>query len=223
MPIFCYNTGPMAFEVTHVRFARDISDQLKITDQIAYFSGSIYPDSRYSTGVSRKATHKGDCCSDPFKPGLTDFEKGWATHLLYDELSGQRQRALVPESLSEHTQQSEWWIRLTSIKMVEDLHSYDELGADVEVVGSLELHTAPVGEDLKLVRRYYDIVRSLYKNKPSFKGYLKFFSDFGLEPEVADAVVAEATKLLLDAEKVERINGIYDEVLAEVKSKGTSL
>ena len=73
-----------------MRFARDLASLAGVVDEAAYYAGAIYPDSRYLTGVSREQTHRIDVPTFPFTNDQTDFQKGWATHLLYDDLAGAR-------------------------------------------------------------------------------------------------------------------------------------
>lgn len=41
----------MALEATHLRFALDLLPKLEVKDINDYLAGSIYPDSRYTTGI----------------------------------------------------------------------------------------------------------------------------------------------------------------------------
>lgn len=42
----------MALEGTHIRFALDVGDKYNIKDLGKYISGTLYPDSRYITGIN---------------------------------------------------------------------------------------------------------------------------------------------------------------------------
>ena len=47
----------MSLQITHIRFALDLHKELNITSLDQYISGTIYPDSRYMTGIDRSLTH----------------------------------------------------------------------------------------------------------------------------------------------------------------------
>lgn len=116
----------MAMEFTHLRFAVDLAPNLNVGDMTAYLSGSIYPDSRYVTRIPRNLTHGPDSPHNPFASDLDDFQKGWATHLLYDEKSLQKYKDLSPWPERKIVGFGEEWIFVTAEKLIEDLVSYDE-------------------------------------------------------------------------------------------------
>ena len=47
----------MALPATHIRFAAALCERLGVADLPAFFSGTLYPDSRWLTGVDRQRTH----------------------------------------------------------------------------------------------------------------------------------------------------------------------
>ena len=66
----------MALEATHIRFAFDLKDVYDVSDIDAFVSGSIYPDSRYVTGIDRLATHPEGYLNDPeFKYRLNNMRE----------------------------------------------------------------------------------------------------------------------------------------------------
>lgn len=112
----------MALEGTHMRFALDIRDKLGVGDIDAYVSGSVYPDSRYITGIDRFATHPLDYRTDPMFQ-KTDFNKGWFAHLLCDDI----QQSVVYTVLPHITEgdKNETWIQRTAIKILQDISRSD--------------------------------------------------------------------------------------------------
>lgn len=68
----------MSLEATHIRFALDLKDEYKIKDIKKYISGTVYPDSRYITGIDRNLTHYNDILKPEF--AKDDFKKGWQVH-----------------------------------------------------------------------------------------------------------------------------------------------
>ena len=84
----------MAMEMTHVRFAKELQEILNVSDVNAYYCGAIYPDSRYFTGLPRVRTHGEHSPKLSSLQNATDFEKGWATHLYYDEVATAKLRSI---------------------------------------------------------------------------------------------------------------------------------
>ena len=75
----------MALEATHIRYALDNKDRFDVSDETKYVSGTVYPDSRYPTGIARTLTHDDSQMQKNFWSN-DDFRKGWAAHLLYDKI-----------------------------------------------------------------------------------------------------------------------------------------
>lgn len=206
----------MAMEATHVLFARHLGEALHVQDKAAYYTGCIYPDSRYVTGVDRRVTHGEGTPQDPFKNGLTDFEKGWATHLLYDRISGEHLRRLLEESPDVSKKAL---IEMTAMKLLEDEQSYDLLGEDASrIFGSLRIDHPPRGEDSELLRKYIDMNIALYRSKPERREYHSFFEKIVPQhPEYADAVLSVAEKIDHDNELKKKVLSIYQEVCREIR------
>lgn len=203
----------MAMEATHVRFARDLAGTLGVTDEGAYYSGAIYPDSRYATGIPREATHDGPACPrNPFAPGLSDFEKGWATHLLYDRESGPaRKEALA--GLVRDEDQSDGWAFHTALKLVEDMESVRVLGKDAAILRSVRAFKRPLGEDSSTVDRYYADMRAAYEAPcDSPTDYVAFSVKLGIPRARADRMVALAAGFHADTAVRKAILGIYSNI-----------
>ena len=47
----------MALEATHMRFALDLKNKYQVRNIKKYIVGTIYPDSRYLSGIDRTLTH----------------------------------------------------------------------------------------------------------------------------------------------------------------------
>lgn len=201
-------------EATHVRFARDLAERLGVLDFTAYYSGAVYPDSRYATGIPRTATHNDPLCpQDPFQPGLSDFEKGWATHLIYDRASTMVRRetlAMIPEELRKDD-----WAFFTSVKLVEDMESVRQLGEDMAILRELAMARRPCGEEAAPMERYYADLRAAYAPAcDDASDYRAFSVKLGIAPDRADRMVALAERFLADPSIARAILDVYPRVLS---------
>src|SRR4030042_437236 len=115
----------MSFQAAHLRFAQKVQDIIHPQDLTGYFSGTLYPDSRYITKVDRAKTHT-DVRIEPRKIlDLTDdFDKGWQVHLWYDKLGLHHldQIVLNRSWTPNDADNVEVWSQLTGAKLVEDLY-----------------------------------------------------------------------------------------------------
>lgn len=201
----------MAMEATHVLFARDLAPDLEIGDKPAFFAGSIYPDSRYLTRVPRKNTHGTGTPQDPFASGLSDFQKGWATHLLYDRLGGNRLRKLMAK---DHDTSRKAVIAVTAMKILEDQQSYDRLGSEAaRLFQTMAVGERPIGEDETLIRTYYEINADLYRERPALNDYKDFLHQLIPSPEYVEEIIREAQEFLQNDQLREAILSVYDETL----------
>lgn len=201
----------MAMEGTHVRFARDVMKLLGVEDAKAYYSGSVYPDSRYLTKLPRTATHNEDSPDDPFAAGLSDFEKGWATHLFYDRESIVFKRTAFTWITKEDPDQ---WVHFTSMKLVEDQRSVKELGADVTILRELARTECPRGEDVATMETYYADLREAYV--PSCQDpndYRAFSLKNGIDAPRVNRMIMLAESYLQNDAIVASIHSVYDHVL----------
>lgn len=201
----------MAMEGTHVRFARDVIALLGVEDPGAYYSGSVYPDSRYLTAVPRAATHGDEAPDDPFVPGLSDFEKGWATHLFYDRESVIFKRTAFTWITKEDPDQ---WVHYTSMKLVEDQRSVRELGADISILRELACVACPRGEDRATMEAYYADVREAYATScEQADDYRAFSLKMGIDEPRANRMIMRAESYLQNDAIVASIHSVYDHVL----------
>lgn len=151
-------------QVTHIRFARELLDFAKPKDVIAYYSGATYPDSRYFTKIPRESTHKGDVPRMPFTDEQSDFEKGWATHLFYDEAQSKLFRSIF--SFDEDiAYMDENWRNITAAKAVENMTCYRELGEDRGLMQQIRYTEAPKGEDIDALKAFYAMQHDRYKTE----------------------------------------------------------
>ncbi|MEK9155026.1 MAG: hypothetical protein AAB839_00070 [Patescibacteria group bacterium] len=203
----------MALEATHVRFALALRSKLGIQDLVAYCSGAVYPDTRYVTGIDRAVTHGPDCPHDPFVEGLTDFERGWASHLLYDRYEGERIRELMMPSVGSVERSTRAWIEMSAMKVVEDMLSVPKMGEDFQHLRSLALDVAPRGENIDLIRRHFSITADLYGSECALDDYMTWIREVGADEEITTAMRNRVEEILKDEVLRRKIEAIFDGVV----------
>lgn len=202
----------MAFPATHVRFAMDLAPFLSIQDLPSYYAGSLYPDSRYFTQVAREATHGPNCPHDPFAAGLTDFERGWATHLLYDETVGAEMQAIIPATYPRTRADSgmdDWWACLTALKALEDLQSCAQSSV-LDALRSAMSDQHPCGEDPAQLREYYGLIaKKVYPHTPTWERYVWYMSHLHVPEHRANQFADTGRWLSQDQDLLIRIADMY--------------
>ncbi|PJE76676.1 hypothetical protein COV05_03285 [Candidatus Uhrbacteria bacterium CG10_big_fil_rev_8_21_14_0_10_48_16] len=206
----------MAMELTHVRFAQDLKNRLGIENESAYYAGTIYPDSRYMTKIDRNLTHAGTSPQDPFVEGLTDFEKGWATHLLYDRLAHPQYAQLSPWPSETVEQGNHVWQFISAAKVVEDMQSYEVMGGTVDMILNIDFQQRPNDEDPSIMRAYAQIQKTLYQQTPALEHYRNFWVTLSSNTVVIDGVMKHVTEMLSNDSLQKNIRGIYASVLDEL-------
>lgn len=202
----------MAMELTHVRFARDLKDRLKIEDESAYYAGTIYPDSRYMTKINRNLTHAGESPQDPFAQGLTDFEKGWATHLLYDRLAHPQYVQLSPWPDEKTQPGNQVWQFVSAAKVVEDLQSYEAMGGNVGMILNIDFQQRPNDEDPTIMHAYAQIQKTLYQQPPTLEHYRNFWVTLSSNTLVIDGVMKHVQEIRANEQMCDKICDIYQQV-----------
>jgi hypothetical protein len=214
--VACDKKVDMAMELTHVRFARDLKDRLEVVDEAAYYAGTIYPDSRYMTKIDRHLTHAGESPQDPFATGLSDFEKGWATHLTYDRLAHPQYVGLSPWPEEKTQQGNHVWQFISAAKVVEDLQSYQSMNGNVGAILEIEFLQRPNEEDPTVMKAYAQIQRTLYQQQPTLDHYRQFWETLSSDSTVIDGVMKNVEEILNNDSMQECIREIYAHVLQEV-------
>lgn len=200
----------MAFPATHIHFAMDLAQHFSIQDLPAYYAGTLYPDSRYFTQVAREATHGVPCPHDPFAVGLTDFERGWATHLLYDETVGSEQQAIIPETYPRTRADGgmdDWWVYLTALKIIEDQQNAQE--PILQALRSARSEQAPSGEDVQRLEAYYSLIARLYTQLPGLESYDRYMQQLHIPEHRLRQVLEMVSLLSEDALLVSQIAEMY--------------
>lgn len=204
----------MALEATHIRFALDLKEKYKILDFKKYVSGTIYPDSRYVTGIDRILTHPKDYLNWNFET-ISDFKKGWFVHLLTDKIQWLVTKEKIPQAFEgEIGQGSEVWIKHTALKVLQDINDlgrYDikEYFSYFDYVENLN------GEDIEKVKQYNQIFPKMYAlpEKVNIDSYCQMWKLFGVGDELVLRIKRQAEEYSEDRFFMEKMLEIYPEML----------
>jgi len=201
----------MALAATHMRLALDMADKYPVKSLSKFISGTIYPDSRWITGIDRSLTHGGRFLQKNFPK--SDFTYGWHIHCLCDHIQAQLYADLFPDIPALDRQQR--WILLSAAKVIQDRH--DMLQFDLQ--GSIDLLNYaenPAGEDIQMVKKFNMLIRETYKgrDKEFPPDYFRLWTGVGLESIVVAKLVDEVEKLLSDTRQVLEIKSTYARMAA---------
>jgi len=188
----------MSFAATHIKFAIDIMDHYEISDISKYIAGSVYPDSRCLSGLSREVTHTN------FEP-KTDFEKGWQTHIICDEIHKDLRMKLLVGDYD--------WPAHQAVKSIQDLDVVRIFNIK-PYLKFLDYAENPNGEDLDKILASNRIIQKIYdKEKMTVEDECRGCSEFLIAQDDVDMIKKKTKEFLKDEEIVGRIKAIYPESL----------
>ncbi len=207
----------MALQATHFRIAQALVPYIEIKNFDAYYSGTLYPDSRYLTGILREQTHGSQCPHNPHHPTATDFEKGWAVHLLYDEISGDMQKALMPKGMVLSQIPDLAWAYFTAIKVIEDWYSVITLGNNRSLLAKVTVWETPNCESREVLCNHYRTHAVIYREGSfTIDRYAEHFEQLHIPPASVEEIMRVVSKLSVDGQKLEEIDAIYTRTLKEI-------
>lgn len=211
----------MALEATHIRFALDLKDKYRISEIEKYIAGTIYPDSRYVTGIERSLTHPADY-SEWRSESLSDFKKGWMIHLLVDKMQWRVTKERLPEVFEGKAGQgSEVWIKHTAIKILQDIDDVNKF--DIRPYLSVfEYAENPNGENIDVIRKYNKIFFAMYAepSKVDIDSCYWMWKEFGIEEALASKIKAQAESYMNDRNVMTQVKEIYQDVLDRIYHHG---
>lgn len=207
----------MALEATHIRYALDTEDRFGVQDETKYVSGSIYPDSRYPTGVDRTLTHDDSQMEKVFWHD-DDFRKGWASHLLYDQIQytvhGEWFADILQAENPEMTGEEDWIVR-TALKILQDIDDIQhfDIKSHLESLSHVE---TPNGEDEEKVQKYNQMFVDIYSKAPdvSIEDLEQMWIDWGVPTETAVKMREKSYEIQANAALMEKVRGIYVETIS---------
>lgn len=206
----------MAMEGTHIRFALDLKEKLNVTDECSYIIGAVYPDSRYFTKIDRALTHPKGYRSDP-RFQKSDFNKGWFTHLLCDDIQYNVLHEVFPK-LGENIpgQDSREWIQRTSLKILQDMEDVQSFEIE-SMLSCLDSVSNPNTEDESILRKYHELLQDIYKNPQNIKldSYLIFMHAIGLDKNLGNRLMEQTRSYQSDEDSMPKIKNLYEEVIKQ--------
>ncbi len=207
----------MALEATHLRFAHDLKERLHVQHLDEYFSGAIYPDSRYITKLERRLTHPRDFLEWNLE-SINDFRKGWFTHLLCDELQRTIVKNRIP-AVDEGTpgQGGEIWIKHTALKILQDMDDVKKF--DIAFVLPKLIYTEqPNQENPNTLLAYNQLFQNLYAVPAIIDtgSYYQLWKDFGLNEDPILQLGQQVSVYRQDRAIMDRVQEIYQETLLNV-------
>jgi hypothetical protein len=196
----------MALPATHIRFALDLIDHLPVASRQAYLSGTLYPDSRWLTGLGREATHADIHLQRRF--ATSDFRWGWHVHCRCDQI----QSGLMQESFPESVEYDEGrrWVYGSALKMLQDNADLPAVDMGRAMKGLTAVET-PHNEDPERINAYYDGVRDIYAGKRQMgpEDYRRLWRMVGLSSERLDAIMDDTAHIVANRERMERIQDLF--------------
>jgi hypothetical protein len=209
----------MALTATHLRFALEMKDELHVQNFEQYLSGTMYPDSRYSTGVAREVTHDeslfvGDLLA------MDDFRKGWAMHLACDRAQGEAMNQLFPEEVSLTMPGEEGWIFRTALKVLEDIDDARAFDAN-RFIRMMTWYQSPCGyETSEQLEHYYGLYRDLYASGGVvIEAELAVWVKAGMDAVLIERVKERANQFKEDPSSMERVARLYETLLRCYRSR----
>jgi hypothetical protein len=205
----------MALPATHIRFAEVLADRLKVTDMCAYLSGTLYPDSRWVTGVDRRQTHDRRFLEPGF-PG-DDFTLGWHVHCRCDRI----QKTIYDDLMGRIEDPDDRWIRTSAAKVVQDANdaACGRIGDQLPLLACAQ---APCGEPPSAVDAYLGMIRQAYaKNDvPQWTDYARLWRDVGLDDHRIGKIRMEVERIQADVTLVDQLHDAFDAMVLRWQPKG---
>ncbi len=197
----------MALIPTHIRFAIDVAKHYQIDNFQRYISGTVYPDTRWITGIDRNLTHHPAFLKPDFPK--SDFTLGWHIHCVCDELQKKAHQSLF-NNLRD-LDRKERWILLSAAKVIQDMNDLQQIDLHKLPVYSDYAET-PNGEDIRQVKKFHQIIKATYVSGdvPSPGEYGEMWQDVGLDAITAENLVDKLEWMLLDTNLELKIQNSYE-------------
>jgi hypothetical protein len=200
----------MALPATHIRFAEMVAADLEVTDRGAYLTGTLYPDSRWLTGLDRERTHADQILDPAFASDA--FSLGWHIHCVCDRI----QRTLFDQLLDglDALDGHDRWVRMAAVKVIQDRHD----AGRIDLKSRLRLLTPPQppnGESADRLWAYLQLVRRAYCGAavPDWQMYASLWEAVKLDRQVIAAIKRQLADVQADVRLVQRIRGLFDRMV----------
>ena len=200
----------MALPATHIRFAARIAGLVSAEDLAMYFLGTLYPDSRWVTGVERLLTHDRRCL-DPDFPN-DDFTLGWHVHCWCDCIQGDIHRKLLDHGMEMSP--DDRWVRMAAGKVVQDMNDAAYACLD-DRLATLPDSRTPNGESTQKIADYIDFVRCAYRRRkrPEWIDYARLWTAVGLDRLRISQLHDQVNRIRADDALVSLLCGAFDRMV----------
>ncbi len=202
----------MAMPATHIRFAATLAQRLGIQDLGAYLSGTIYPDSRWMTGIDRRKTHDHRFL-DPTFPS-DDFTMGWHVHCRCDHNQGEIFQQLLGDlsGLSSDDR----WLLFSAAKTIQDMNDAIE-GRVFENLCLLTDQRTPNGEDPTAVVAFYDVIQSTYGKEAPVRlpDYVRLWTTVGFDECRIQKIGELVERIFANHQLVGGLRGVFDRMIGD--------
>ena len=203
----------MALPATHIRFALDMAHRFPIRHMDRYIAGSLYPDSRWLTGIDRLQSHAARYLEADF--ANSEYTYGIHIHCVCDKIQSQVFEAGLPglEGLADSAR----WVLISAAKMVQD--RFDMQAFDLQAcLPFLAYAENPNQEDVGRVKTFNQIIQNAYLNKNTldFQDYYMLWVQVSLSADTAAEMVRKMKKMTGDDEMVYFIKQVYTEMLNRI-------
>ena len=208
----------MALPGTHIRFAIDEQSKYQVHNLNEYILGTVYPDSRYLSGINREKTHNDNFLKPSFVKN--DFYAGWQVHLWVDKIQGDIMKELFPEKLKYFIENGRFvnngeWEFFSALKVVQDLDDIKkfDLQKHIDIIKDGKA-VNPNKENIEAVARSNQVIVDLYngKKKNTVSNAGKMWLDLGVEKEKVLKIKKFARQILENETWLEKVSGIYPEM-----------
>jgi hypothetical protein len=202
----------MALPATHVRYALERMPPALEPHCGAVIAGTLYPDSRMLTGISRDQTHADACLSDDF--AVSPFRLGWQLHCRCDRIQAEIHARIWPAAARLPDPQR--WIAMSAAKMVQDEADRARIPLRAHLV-DLTPDETPWGENPETITRFYSMIRDVYAATeiPPGERFIRLWDGVGLEPALIDKLMRAYAELKADAALAGRIAASMSALLAD--------
>ncbi len=210
----------MALAATHIKFALDVVDIYDIKNISTYLAGTMYPDSRYISGIAREKTHFEGLLSKEFL--TTDFKKGWSVHFLCDKIQNKLFHTIFPDCLEgvEHGGwKSDWWIRVSALKGLQEIFIINDFDIQ-KYLPLLNYVENPNNERPEDIQKFNQINQNIYKNKKNVtpKDVVNLWVELGVENKLVLLIEEKVNTYLNNPDVVNRMKKVFQEMTSACKS-----
>lgn len=209
----------MCSPIGHLLFAKQIKDKyFPNVDELAYYSGTLFPDIRYYVGIPKASTHDLTKKISEIKD-VSDWYKGLWVHSILDRVHELYMVSTDTKALSPHS-------RYVAYTLLEDQLFYSDIEGLVDIpsyVSSTFKEENNFGVDTVKIKEFKEILGKYISKKPTYEDQASFLVI--TVPDLHNEVFMEELRQnILDITNEKVINDIKrfkDEFLGELVMLGS--